>query len=419
MTTGPAFDILVMLFFTSPCDVSIRKGCDSLTMDSDSRVSCFLFLVLLALAALSAVAETAFASVSRSRVKTLADRGDERAERADRILDDFDSAISTLLIVTNLTHISAASLVTVTVTRLWGLGAVTAGTIITTIVVFFAGEMLPKSAAKKNPEKFAVQLSGFVAFFMKLFRPLSALLARIGALASRLSKTEPELSVTEDELYDIIEDMAEEGSIDEDQEDLISSVLDFTDVRARNIFTPIEDAVGIDIDMPKDEAFAFITEQRHSRILVYRKAGAEGGQPEVAGVLQIRKYLKAYMKKGRVPAVATVMDKPYYVSASQPADELLQEMSAHRQNLAVVRTSDGTVTGIVTVEDIVEELVGEILDEKDVQSADALREIRAAKARASVAEDPAPAATDTDDPALSSGKAGAAAAGVSEGGERP
>ncbi len=335
-------------------------------MDSDSRVSCFLFLVLLALAALAAVAETAFASVSRSRIRILADRGDERAERADRILDDFDSAISTLLIVTNLTHISAASLVTVTVTRIWGLGAVTAGTIITTIVVFFAGEMLPKSAAKKNPEKFAVRLSGFVAFFMKLFAPLSALLAKVGAVASRLSKTEPELSVTEDELYDIIEDMAEEGSIDEDQGDLISSVLDFTDVRARNIFTPIEDAVGIDIDTPKDEAFAFITEQRHSRILVFR-----GEEREIAGVLQIRKYLKTYMKKGRIPAVSTVMDKPYFVSSSQAGDELLHEMSAHRQNLAVVRNASGEVTGIVTIEDILEELVGEILDEKDVQTAEA------------------------------------------------
>ena len=331
-------------------------------MDADSQVSCFLFLVLLGLAAFFAVAETAFASVSDSRIKTIADRGDERAERAVYILDNFDTAISTLLICTNLTHISAAALVTVTVTRLWGLGAVSLSTIITTIVVFFAGEMLPKSAAKKNPERAALRCAGAVSFLMKLFAPFSAMLAKIGAFAASLMKAEPELSVTEDELYDIIEDMAEEGSIDEDQEDLISSVLDFSDVVARNIFTPIDKVVGIDISMKRADAFRFVTEQKHSRILVF-----EGPEKRIAGVLQIRKSLKHYLATGRIPSVRKMMDEPFFVSASLPAADLLEDMSANRQNIAVVKSGNGRIIGIVTVEDILEELVGEILDEKDVQ----------------------------------------------------
>lgn len=203
-------------------------------MDDGSRLPqimpWILSVVLLLVAMYFAVAETSMASASRSRIKAAAERGDAKAKRVQYIIENFDRAISTILIGTNIVHISIATIVTVAVTRLWGLSVVSVSTIITTIIVFFAGEMLPKSIAKKYPERFAKACAGSLIFFMKLFGPLSKLLTAIGQFAAKLAHGEAEASVTEDEIYDIIEDMTEEGSLDEDQGDLISSALQFGDV---------------------------------------------------------------------------------------------------------------------------------------------------------------------------------------------
>ena len=329
-------------------------------MDADSRISIIFILILLLLAAIFAVAETAFASCSSSKLKVSADRGDERAERAVKILDDFEKAISTLLICTNITHLSIATLVTVIVTRLWGLGVVSISTIVTTLVVFFMGEMLPKSIAKKNPEKFALHTAGLLSVAIKIFSPLAGLLTWIGLKAASLSKGEPEISVTEDELLDIFEDLAEEGVIDEDQEDMMSSVLDFTDTRTGRILTLKKDIVGLDASRPREELFNEINDLTHSRVVVYDKE-----IDNVLGILRIREYLKEYLNTGVIPDVRDIMDEPYYVSTRTMADELLEEMSKARQNIALVKGVNGRFIGLVSIEDILEELVGDIFDESD------------------------------------------------------
>ena len=199
-------------------------------MDGDSRPYWIITGILILLAAVFALMETALSSVSKTRIKVLSERGDLRAEKALYAIEHFDQAITTLLIGTNIVHIAAAALVTSVVTRTRGLGAVSLSTIITTIVVFFTGEMLPKSIAKKNSEKYILQTAGFLCVLMKLFRPFSFVLSKIAETASKHAKAEPEISVTEDELYDIIEGMEEEGTIDESQSDLIASALSFSDM---------------------------------------------------------------------------------------------------------------------------------------------------------------------------------------------
>ena len=186
-------------------------------MDDGSRLPWIIALLLLFAAAFFAVTETAFASSSRTRIKIADDHGNPRAKEALYVLDNFDQAISTLLICTNIVHIAAASVVTLAVTRMWGLSAVSISTVITTIVVFFAGEMLPKSLGKKYSEPVALFTAPALCFFMKLFSPISKLLTAIGQAAAELSPGEEQVSVTEDEIYDIIEDMTEEGSLDEEQ----------------------------------------------------------------------------------------------------------------------------------------------------------------------------------------------------------
>ncbi len=330
-------------------------------MDDSVRLPLFIVLVLLFLAAFFAVTETAFASVSRNRIKLSAERGDQRAVKAMYVLDNFDRAITTLLICTNIVHLAAASIVTVNVTRLWGMSYVSLSTLITAGVVFFAGEMLPKSIGKKRSESFALSNAGLLCFLMKLLSPLSKLLSSIGDMAAKRVKGDPEASVTEDELYDLIEDMQEEGSIDEGSGDLISSALMFSDLTVDSILTPRVDMVAIDIDDDPEDIFEQIKNQNHSRLPVYRDT-----VDNIIGVLQIRKYMKSYVATGRIPSLKPLLDHVYFAHQGTSIDELLETMSRNKLNLAVITDVFGGVQGIVTIEDILEELVGEIWDEDDV-----------------------------------------------------
>ena len=330
-------------------------------MDDGSRLPWIIAVLLLFCAAFFAVAETAYASCPKSRVKAAAERGDARAKTALLILDDFDKAISTLLICTNIVHIATASIVTVAVTKMWGLSAVSISTIVTTIVVFFAGEMLPKSIAKKYSEPLALATGPVLRFLMKVFTPLSALLTWIGQSAAKLTPDETPVSFTEDELYDIIEDMTEEGSLDEQQGELISSALQFGEVTVESVLTPRVDLVAVDISSSLENILAAIKTTNHSRLPVY-----EGSIDNIIGVLQIRKFIKAYLRLGNNLDLRPLMDEVFFIHQSTNIDELLPVMSKRKLNMAVVTDNYGGTLGIVTVEDILEELVGEIWDEDDV-----------------------------------------------------
>ena len=330
-------------------------------MDDGSRLPWILAVLLLFCAAFFAVAETAYASCPKSRVKAAAERGDARAKTALLILDDFDKAISTLLICTNIVHIATASIVTVAVTKMWGLSAVSISTIVTTIVVFFAGEMLPKSIAKKYSEPLALATGPVLRFLMKVFTPLSALLTWIGQSAAKLTPDETPVSFTEDELYDIIEDMTEEGSLDEQQGELISSALQFGEVTVESVLTPRVDLVAVDISSSLENILTVIKTTNHSRLPVY-----EGSIDNIIGVLQIRKFIKAYLRLGNNLDLRPLMDEVFFIHQSTNIDELLPVMSKRKLNMAVVTDNYGGTLGIVTVEDILEELVGEIWDEDDV-----------------------------------------------------
>ena len=330
-------------------------------MDDGSRLPILIAILLLAGAFYFALAETAFSSCTKARMKAAAERGEHGAKQALTILDQFESAITTMLIGTNICHLFCSALITVVVTRRWGMSAVALGTIVETLVIFFAGEMLPKSIAKKFPERLAKACAGSLRFFMKLFKPFSASLAKIGEAFAKKSGRSPELSVTEDELYDIIEDMTEEGSLDEEQGELISSALQFGDLTVESVLTPRMDVIALDADAPGEEILSLIKTCNHSRLPVY-----EGSIDHVIGVLQIRKYIKAYLREGCPPNLRALMDEPFFIHQSMELAELLPMLSKQRTNMAIVTDNFGGTLGVVTVEDIVEQIVGEIWDEDDV-----------------------------------------------------
>ena len=252
-----------------------------------------VIIVLLLGAAYFAIMETAFSSASRIRLKAAADHGNRRAGQALYVLDHFDQAITTLLIGTNILHLTIATIVTVAVQRVWGMWAVTAATLVTTVVVFFAGEMLPKSIAKKYAERLAMATARSLRFFMVLFHPLSVMLTAIGNAAARCIRGEPAVTVTEDELADIIENMTDDGELTAERGELMSSALSFAEVPVESVITARVDVAAVDVDDPPEEILAYVREQRHSRLPVYADS-----VDNVIGILQIRKYIKACIKAG-------------------------------------------------------------------------------------------------------------------------
>ncbi|MCR5760587.1 MAG: hemolysin family protein [Sphaerochaetaceae bacterium] len=328
-------------------------------MDDGSKPPLISLLFLLLFAGLLSLAETALASVSKNRVKLAADRGDSRAEVALKVLEQFENAITTILVLHNLCSVAAATIVTVYVTNRWGLSYVSFGTLFTTLCAFFFGDMLPKSLGKKKNYSMTLATSSLIYFLMVLLSPISKFLAFFGNTAAKHVKGEDE-GVTEDEIQDIIEDMTEEGTLDEEQSELITSAIQFGDVKAENILTPRVKIVGIDINMPSDQILDYLRNQTHSRIPVYKNS-----IDDIVGVLQVRKFMKAYVQDGKIPSIVSVMDKVHYANPDSEISELLPLMSKHKITMAVIKDSYGGTLGIVTTEDILEELVGDIYDESD------------------------------------------------------
>ena len=303
-----------------------------------------VIIVLLLGAAYFAIMETAFSSASRIRLKAAADHGNRRAGQALYVLDHFDQAITTLLIGTNILHLTIATIVTVAVQRMWGMWAVTAATLVTTVVVFFAGEMLPKSIAKKYAERLAMATARSLRFFMVLFHPLSVMLTAIGNAAARCIRGEPAVTVTEDELADIIENMTDDGELTAERGELMSSALSFAEVPVESVITARVDVAAVDVDDPPEEILAYVREQRHSRLPVYADS-----IDNVIGILQIRKYIKACIKAGgKAVDIRPLLDEPVFVHQSTLIAEVLPELSRRKANLAIVTDNYGGTLGIVT-----------------------------------------------------------------------
>ena len=334
-------------------------------MDGDSWLSWFVLVSLLAMAAYFALAESAMTNVSRIRLRMRMERGEQKAERALFLQDNFDKAISTILIGTNIVHITAATLTTVMVTRTWGSRYVALGTAACTLAVFFAGEMVPKNFGKRYSERASMATARSLCFFMRLFAPLSALLESVSRGIGRLFSGEGEVTVTADELHEIIENMTDEGELDSQRGELVQSALEFGEMTAEQVLTPRVDLSALDVDDSPEEIFAAVRAARHSRLPVY-----EGSVDNIIGILQIRRYIRSYLHTGTLPDLRSLLDEPCFVHLSASVDELLEELSRRKLNLAVVTDNYGGTAGIVTVEDILEELVGEIYDEEDVAEED-------------------------------------------------
>ncbi len=338
-------------------------------MDDGSPIRLLVYILLLLLgSAYFASAEMALTSVNKIRMMNYADNGNKRAAKVLMILSDFDRALTTILIGNNIMHIGSATLATLFVTRLWGASAVTASTIVMTIVVFLFAEMLPKSFAKACNEQWAQAVSGSLLFVMRILNPITVVFTWISGVLSRPfmkkdAQTRP--TVTEDELHDIIDTIVEEGELDEEEGELVQNALEFAETAVREVYTPWYKVVRVNISMSSDTIIDVIKSCSHSRLPVTGKHGA------VIGILPIRSYLKAYMKDKDI-TLSEVMVDANFVAADMPIDELMQTMSENKTHMVVVLDHNGKTLGLITMEDILEELVGEIYDEEDPEGGAAI-----------------------------------------------
>ena len=346
--------------------LSLSKVGATAEIDSGTGLLIALFVVFLCFSAYFSGTECGFSGMNKIRIKAKAEEGDKRAKTAMYISNNYERALTTLLIGNNIVNIAAASVATLIATRLFGSSSTVTVlcTVVTTLIVFLFGEMTPKAFATDRTETTCIATAKSLRFFMKLFYPFATFFSWISSgltrLISRFLKKEEEPSFTEEELYDIIDTIEKEGVMDEEQGDLFKSALDFSDTRAQDVMTMRDDICAIDVNTPNEQMLEYIRNTNHSRLPVYR-----GSIDNIIGVLQIRHFLRAYMKNPKV-RLRTLLMPCYKVQPKAMIDELLDEMRQHKFYLGVVSDEDGTTLGLVTIEDFLEELVGEIWDEDDV-----------------------------------------------------
>ena len=342
-------------------------------MGSDSIPLWIIFLICVLGGAYFAATESSFSAVNKIKIKALSDDGNKKAQGVMFIINKFDKALTTLLIGNNVTKIAGAAVFTIIATDIFRdklgkseefLESFTFSVIcsaMSTVIIFLFSEMIPKSFANDRSETVSLFAQGSLRLLMKLFKPFTAFFGLISNLATKLfSKKEAEPSITEDELTEIIETAEEEGVVDEEQGDMLKSALEFAKTTVGDIMTMEKDIDFIRVNASQKEILDIIRNTNHSRLPVK----AENSE-RVVGVLRTRTYLIEYKRNPNLK-LRNVMKSPYRVSKNAKIDDLLNVMRQHKIQLAIVLDDEKQPIGLVTIEDILEELVGEIFDEEDV-----------------------------------------------------
>lgn len=321
-------------------------------------VSGIALLIFVLLSAYFSSAEIAFAKCNKLRFERLAEEGNKTAKIVLKICEDYTNQLSTILVGNNLVNIAASSLATVVATSLIGKArGETVATVAVTAVILVFGETLPKIIAAAIPDSTAKLYAGALNFCMIIFKPVVVVVNKLVNLLSPVWTPKEETpDVTSEELVEILEDIEEEGVFSEDESELIRSAIEFTDTLAKDILVPRVDVVAIDIDEPFE-----LTDDicKHTRIPVY-----EESIDNIIGVVTTKQLMKT-IASGEDVDIRSMMYEPIFVHMTRTISSIIEEFRANHQQLAVVLDEYGGTMGILTFEDITEEIVGEIFDERD------------------------------------------------------
>ncbi len=316
--------------------------------------------VLVLLSAFFSAIETAFSFVNKVRIQRYIDDGNKRAKNALYIIEHFDNALTTILICNNIVNLSCSSIATVLCISLFGDIGSAVATGATTLLVLTFGEVLPKCLAKEHCDAFSIKTASILKTLMIILTPLVWIFVKLKGFALKISGgSEDSPSVTENELKYIVESIEEEGVLEESESEMVRSALDFDETTAEEILTPRVDVTFISVNDSQEKIKNIIIENRYSRIPVYEET-----VDHIVGILHTRDYLEG-LADGKAPNVREIMQPPYFVFKTQQLSKILNAFKRTKIHLAIVTDEYGGTLGIVTMEDLLEEIVGEIWDEDE------------------------------------------------------
>lgn len=315
-------------------------------------------IILIMFSAYFSATETAFTSVNRIRIKNLAGNGDKRAKRVLELTDKYDSLLSTILIGNNIVNILITVIATLLFVELYGSLGPTIATVVTTVLILIFGEITPKSLAKEIPEKTSMGFGGSIRVVMMIFTPLNFLFSAWKKLVAKAFKMDAEQGITEEELLTMVEEAETEGGLDEERSELIQNAIEFNGLEAWDILTPRVDVAAIEVDTCKDDILKLFRDTGFSRIPVY-----DDDIDNILGVLN-QKDFHNYIY-GTSADIREYVAPVVFIPETMKLPVILKKMQTTKTHMAVVIDEYGGLAGIVTLEDILEELVGEIYDEHD------------------------------------------------------
>ncbi|MFW6238006.1 MAG: hemolysin family protein [Halanaerobiales bacterium] len=324
-------------------------------------INLVILLLLFALSAFFSGSETAFMSVNRIKVRDLANEGDKKAERVDRLLDNQTRLLTTILIGNNLVNIAASSLATAVAIDIFGSKGVGIATGVVTFLILVFGEITPKSLGNNNSIKYSKLASFYLQWLERILKPVIlffTLLIKAIVGENNLVST---AFISEEEIRRFVNVSEEEGAIKEEEREMIQSIFDFDDTLVREIMVPRIDMVCIDRNASIEELVELAVEYGHSRIPVY-----EDSIDEIVGLVYVKDLLNLLISEEEVKLDGFI--KPiYFIPESKPINQLLAEMQRRKEHMAIVLDEYGGTSGLITIEDLLEEIVGDIQDEYDLE----------------------------------------------------
>ena len=332
-------------------------------MNSDIESNIFMgvtIFVLILLSAFFSATETAFSFVNKIRIQHSVENGDKKANTVLYIIEHFDNALTAILICNNVVNLGCSSIATMLCLKIWGEIGPAIATGLTTLLVLTFGEVIPKCLAKEHCDNFAMKTAGILKVITILLTPLVFIFIKLKSLALKIAGSKDDApSVTENELKYIVESIEEEGVLEESESEMVRSALDFDEKTAEEILTPRVDVVFINIEDTPEKIKEIIIENRYSRIPVY-----ENTTDNIVGILHTRDYLES-LADGNAPELKKIIQPPFFVFKSQQLSKILNSFKKTRDHMAIVTDEYGGTLGIVTMEDLLEEIVGDIWDEDE------------------------------------------------------
>ena len=317
-----------------------------------------IMMVLVIMSAYFSATETAFSSLNKTKLKALCEKENKRAKLTYSISEEYDKLISTILIGNNIVNIGLASIGTILFVKIYGDIGATISTAVITVVVLIFGEISPKSIAKDCPEKFAMFAAPSIKFLMYILTPVNFIFCCWKKFLSDIFKTKPDSGMSSEELLLYIDGVEQEGSLDSDDSELIKNAIEFTEQLAEDIITHRVDIEAVDVEMDNSEIAKIFAASQYSRLFVY-----DGSIDNIVGVVHIKDFFTGNGITSQ--NIRDIMTTPLFIQKNEKIYDLLKLLQKQKAHAAVVIDDYGGTLGIVTMEDILEELVGDIWDEHD------------------------------------------------------